>query len=341
MNKIKKKNSVISVKSKKGQQLAESKIDFANRELGGYLLKTDFKKKNTSFEVFVHGGNNITLKEYFSTPLNKKTFAVLLKNILVNLKALREKFYDSHNILLDINYVMIDSVYRNVYFAYIPIEPFDSGYSLNGFLLSIAKEAVFEKYEDTSYVNEYIRILNGNKNFSLFDLEEYVQILWSSFNVIKISQIRCPSCNSIIASDSSYCSICGHNLRSETEMSVTGVYDFTKNTRSIRPQVKIETPKTGLVLRKKITGESIEVNKNIFLIGRNESYCDYVLSDLSISGKHACIICKPDGTFYVKDNNSTNCTFINNRRLLPNKEEELTDGCEIRLSDIAFVVSIK
>ena len=341
MNKIKIKNNIISVKGKKGQQLAESKVDFANKELGDCLLKIDFEKKRSSFEVFVYGGEHITLKEYLSSPLNKKTFAALLKSILVNLDEMREKFYDYHNVLLDINYVMIDSVYRKVYFAYIPIEPFDAGFSLNKFLLSIANEAVFEQYEDTTYVNEYFRILKENNNFSLFDLEEYVQILYSGFHVIKVSQIQCPRCNSIITSDSSYCAQCGYNLYSRGEVDSKGIYDFVQNTEPIQPTVDTENTKSGLVLRRKITGENIEINKPIFMIGRNEHFCDYVIEDPSISSKHACILCKPNGVFYIADNNSTNCTFINNRRVFPNKEEELTDGCEIRFANVAFEVSMK
>lgn len=337
MNKIKFKNNIIMVKSKKGQQLAESKIEFANKELSDCLLKMECKKKRSSFVVFLYSERFITLKDYLLTPLNKKTFAVLLSNILDNLKVLKGKFYDYHNILLDINFVMVNPVTRKVCFAYIPIEPFDSGYSLNKFLLSIADEATFEQYEDTSYVSEYIRILNSNKNFSPFDLEEFVHILRSSFHVIKVTQINCPDCNAIISSDRSYCTQCGCNLHNRKDVFSKGIYDFSDNSKTIQPTCEI---KNGIILRRKITGEKTEVNKQEFVIGRSNECCDYVISDPSISSKHACIICKPSGSFVV-DNNSTNFTFINNRRVLPGIEEELSDGCEIRFANIAFEVSIK
>ena len=336
MNKIKFKKNVIKVKNKKGQQLAESKIDFANRELSGCLLKTDFKRKRSGFEVFIYGEEYITLKEYLSMPLSKKFFALLLKNIIDNLKVLRGKLYDYHNILLDINYVMINSSHRKVFFAYIPIEPFDSGCSLEQFLLSIANELKTEQNEDASFLDEYRRILSENRSFSLFDLEEYVRVLQSGLHNVNASQTVCPECNTAVTANSSYCPQCGRNLRDSGDGSSRGVI-IPESGGGYQQDSKIIS---GVVLRRKITNEKIEVNRKMFVIGRNGDSCDYCISDHSVSGNHAFIICKPSGAFVIKDNNSTNGTFINNVKLLPGREMELTNGCEIRLANIAFVVSL-
>lgn len=338
MNKIKIRKNIITVKSEKGQQLAESKVNFANKELSNCLLKIGFKKKRSSFKVIVYGEKYMTLKEYLSAPLDKKSFATLLKNISVNLETMRDKFYNPQNVLLDINYVMFDSVYRKIYFAYIPIEPFDSGFRLNEFLLSIADQATFESSEDTAYVDEYKRILSENTGFSFFDLNEYIERLNLDDSTKKKQHMYCPHCNSPINNGSVYCSKCGFNLLSVTTNNSKGTYNFWQTSISKEREEDIKAVKSGLVLRRKISGETIKISKPIFKIGRNKNLCDYVISDPSISGEHAIIISKSDGDFCIADNNSTNYTFLNNRRVLPNKAEELTNGCEIRFAKIAFEV---
>lgn len=64
-------------------------------------------------------------------------------------------------------------------------------------------------------------------------------------------------------------------------------------------------------------GQKCELNKEVFRIGRTAD-SDLVINDLKISRKHAEIISKSTGCYLV-DVGSTNFTYHNGKKLLPNQ----------------------
>lgn len=57
--------------------------------------------------------------------------------------------------------------------------------------------------------------------------------------------------------------------------------------------------------------ERVDINKPSFRIGKEKSYVDYfVMNNSAVSRIHADIISRA-GRYFIKDNNSTNRTFVN------------------------------
>ena len=82
--------------------------------------------------------------------------------------------------------------------------------------------------------------------------------------------------------------------------------------------------------------EHIVINRNIFKIGKDESYVDYcVKQNPTVSRNHADIIRKSDG-YYIVDKGSLNHTFINGRRIEPNVYEKLEHEDLIQIADEVF-----
>lgn len=89
------------------------------------------------------------------------------------------------------------------------------------------------------------------------------------------------------------------------------------------------------LIRKK-TGERVEINKNVFRIGKEKNYVDYCISDNSaVSRSHADII-KKDNEFYIVDNNSLNHTFLNSKQIPSSQMQKLSDYMIIQLADEIF-----
>lgn len=83
-------------------------------------------------------------------------------------------------------------------------------------------------------------------------------------------------------------------------------------------------------------GEKIEINKQVFQIGKERSYVDYfVMDNNAVSRSHADIITRGK-QYYVKDLNSKNRTFINNRAIPVEQEMELLDGDRLCLANENF-----
>lgn len=89
-------------------------------------------------------------------------------------------------------------------------------------------------------------------------------------------------------------------------------------------------------LIRRSTGEKIVINRNIFKLGKDAAYVDYLVdNNPTISRSHADIIRKKDG-FYVKDKGSLNHTFIDGRKLEPEKSVRLEPGSLLQLADEVF-----
>lgn len=84
------------------------------------------------------------------------------------------------------------------------------------------------------------------------------------------------------------------------------------------------------------TYEKVNIDKPVFRIGKEKSYVDYfVMSNNAVSRIHADIIVK-NGRYFVKDNNSTNHTFINGTMIPVNSETEIFDGDALMLANEPF-----
>lgn len=93
------------------------------------------------------------------------------------------------------------------------------------------------------------------------------------------------------------------------------------------------------LIRRK-TGERIQIDTNIFKLGKEKDYVDYCIVDNpAISRSHADIV-RQGEQFFIVDQNSLNHTFINGVELVPKQTIALQTGTEIRLADEIFEFKI-
>lgn len=104
---------------------------------------------------------------------------------------------------------------------------------------------------------------------------------------------------------------------------------------------KAAVPKALPYLIRESTEERIMLNKAIFKIGKATRGVDYTVGgNGAISRQHAFIIQK-DGVCYIKDNKSTNHTYVNGKRVEDGAEEILTHDSIVRLADEEFMFKIR
>ena len=89
-------------------------------------------------------------------------------------------------------------------------------------------------------------------------------------------------------------------------------------------------------LIRKNSFDRVDINKPVFRIGKERSYVDYfVANNNAVSRIHADIINK-NNCFFVKDENSTNGTYINGNRINPNEEVQVFNGDIITFANDEF-----
>ena len=89
------------------------------------------------------------------------------------------------------------------------------------------------------------------------------------------------------------------------------------------------------------TGERIDLDKAEFKIGHKASDVDYVISDNPAISRVHCVITKNNGVCFVRDNHSTNGTYINGDRLNEGEERFLTNNAVVILGNEEFIYHIR
>lgn len=103
----------------------------------------------------------------------------------------------------------------------------------------------------------------------------------------------------------------------------------------VKQEQKSDSEKLPYLVRRS-TGERIVINKDIFKLGKDATCVDYVVdNNPTISRNHANIERKKNGC-YVKDKGSLNHTFVDGKKLEPEKPKKLESGSLLQLADEVF-----
>ena len=371
---------LLVVKSRKGQRLDEREIHIINTAGVRGLLSFESLQKKDAFKLIFDLTGYISLREYLKNPFRKENFAKLLQNIFDNLKAMRSVNFRPQKLVLDMDYVMINPSTQELQFVYLPIQALENGTELRSFLLEIIREGSFVADEDREYVREYITILNTGINFSEFELEQYIERLQEKepdMQRIKCPKCKaqvgpedkfCPICGSPIEmkryTDSEKIYMppdvqTGDDMKGQTESrsqvaNGRGKGNTEYFTTILGPDSEKPEPVYGgtavlggankhvsSYLIRESTQERISVDKPVFRIGKEKSYCDYFVKDNSaVSRSHANIVVRGE-RFYVVDLNSTNHTYVDGRLIQPQEETEIFSGTRLRLGNEEFTFYIE
>ncbi len=124
----------------------------------------------------------------------------------------------------------------------------------------------------------------------------------------------------------------GGNVVTEDLDSVRDKEQSEEEKKSAKPVVKVNP-----YLLRETTGERTMITKAVFKIGKASRGVDYHVSgNGAISRQHALILKKGDD-YYLKDNKSTNHTYLGDRMLEDDEEILLKNNSRIRLGDEDFI----
>ena len=167
--------------------------------------------------------------------------------------------------------------------------------------------------------------------------------------------IFCSSCGVRLQKGVLFCSQCGTAVGNKAEIKEEKSYkdvehhteymadtcvidDDDDGTRLLgyEPEEEREVP----VLTRLKTKEAFKIDGNV-MIGSDPQKSDLVIAgNTYISRKHA-YISEKDGRYYITDCGSTNKTFVDGVRVMPNTTQEIKDGTQIRLANETFAFNFR
>ena len=97
-------------------------------------------------------------------------------------------------------------------------------------------------------------------------------------------------------------------------------------------------PQKRLSAALRYNGQRVEMTSMPFTVGRTG--CSFLMDSQTISRKHATFFME-NGSLYVKDEQSSNHTYVNGVMIEPLTPCQLTDGAEVRLGKEQLIVELK
>lgn len=357
--KIKKNKKEIIFQEKGLEKLRKDQVEIIQmrgKEL--LFLPMDLEKKRKVYKLTYNFTEYIQLSDFIKTPIDKDTFALILKNILQVSKNVQTQGLQESNIVFDISYIMINPAIKNLklYFIYLPLKQQWMDTGKKSLISQIVGNAVYvrEDEDDMNYVNELLSILKEGTQLKTSSLEQYVKRILDN-DSFKKNQKKCPFCKGEFDAEMLSCPYCGNKVQAEyidieynpnrteeEEPTNIGPRTFGNTNEELTTQVLKNEEKIQLYFIHQSTHEEIYIDKFPYTMGRS-SQCDYTFTKdkISISRVHVQIDVENENHFYITDKTSSFGTLLNSKKLEPNIKTRIGIGDIIKIVDEEFRVSYK
>ena len=369
--KTKKKDCHLVIKAKAafGESIDEKELDrFSRIYLRGFLKPRLIKKNQIEYT----GPIGISLFERLKRPLTKRDFLFIIEQIVVAVQKLQINSLPLNNLLMNIQYIYINEVTKEVQFIYVPITP-----SSNGNIIEFIESIVYsinpaQEEKDKDFVSRFIYFFRALKPFDINTIEKYI----AKEDRSVVSTIKKQNAGQsgfmtnkqqhyyehydeqstsgdeptgLLSEDDEATGLLDDEATSLLDDEATGLLNDEDEATGLltdtvsedtallaENQVNIRYPSLYRVL----TEETISINKPVFRLGKEKSYVDYfVTNNIAVSRSHADIVTRGN-RFFVIDLNSKNHTYINDRELPVHCEIEINDGDRLKLGNEEFIFHI-
>lgn len=362
--KVKSKDSKITIKSKldKDESINQREIDILNSKVIRGIMKPTVEG---SRKISYLSPAGVTLEEYLGSGISKNDFFLVFAQILEVVKSVDRNSFNINNLVMNLKYTFINKQTKEVHFIYQPIMSQRISANLASFLYDVAYNTKLALNEDVKPINELLAYIRGLNVVAVLPLENYILKVYPQIYK-QVKRQKPGQSEALVGSDVYY----RRNEWDEKKRKITDdkptslLSDYDEPTSLLNDEdeatsllVADDDDATSLLndddeatsllgdnssfqrfpyLIRKNTFDRIDINKPVFRIGKEKSYVDYFIGDNNtISRLHADIINR-DNRYYLKDNNSTNHSYINGSMVQGNQEAELFDGAVVTLSNEDF-----
>lgn len=306
----------------------------------GFLrLNLEKFKENRKAVLVCCASQLMKLSSFLNNQLGRDEFLDIVIQIIDRIKTCENNLLNINNIELDLDSMFIDANSQTVYTIYWPLVNNQSYIPAGTFFKNLLSKVNFYSNETTSFLVDYKNFFETLDPFSLSSFEKLIY----GFRGKKTKKISISPESTMLEHDDSGSQYNKpnkdvtynpfDNVRGYTDLSVVN-----KDDDEILNKVKISN-KSLILLRRSNSDRKEIVGSNVIL-GKDPKSCSFVISgNNAISRVHATIKLV-DNHFYLRDNNSTNHTFINGVKLNPKNKYILHDRDIIKFANEEFVCLI-
>ncbi|MGI6076972.1 MAG: FHA domain-containing protein [Fastidiosipilaceae bacterium] len=339
--KVKQDNGQITVESrlKRKEKINQQEIDvLSSRLIRGIMRPTVVGKRKLNYAA----PQGVTLKRYITKGLDRQEFLLIFVQIVELTKKILNLGFDLSNLVMDLDYTFINEATKEVHFVYQPLFGIDEQVNIFSYIYDLIFKTTFQLNEDLEFVNNLVYFLKNMPFYNPQSVEDYIrQVDPQIYQVVLGSGsksgavYRSQSAQPHTYNNDQYDDVVGTVLlEDESDYGTTLLSDSEDsfNQTTILNEVVPDAP----YLIRKDNNERIDIKPGVFRLGKDQGAVDYAIpTNNAISRLHAEIIAEGDA-YYIRDNHSTNHTYVNGTPIGPNQDTRIFAGDSIMLADQEF-----
>ncbi|MBO6166388.1 MAG: FHA domain-containing protein [Eubacterium sp.] len=243
----------------------------------------------------------LPLELFLKKQLYKGEFLSILSNIMNQLMYFDENKMPLNKLLLNIQYMYIELSTLDVQLIYMPVNKKFADCNITEFIQKFIGAIRFANMDCVELVDKILKYLDSKLMFDLQDFYNYVLSLEQDMLLEDAGQDSDPKgkgSTTVLTTSSNYSNPVPYLLRLKTN-------------------------------------ELIPILTKEFMVGKSADSNYQIIDNKKVSRRHA-IFRISNGECYVRDNESTNHTFVNGKLLQPGVEIILSNDDYIRLGDEEF-----
>lgn len=162
---------LVKAKASMGETIDEKELDRFSRVYLRGFLKPRLVKKNL---VEYTGPVGISLYERLKKPTTKRDFLFVLEQIVVAVQKLQANSMGLNNLVMNLQYVYINEVTKEIQFIYIPTAKGLQNLNLIEFIEAVAYSVKPADEKDNEFVSRFIYFFKAMKPFDINKVEAFV-----------------------------------------------------------------------------------------------------------------------------------------------------------------------
>lgn len=162
---------VVSVRTSIGEKVDEKELDRFSRVYLRGFLKPKLVKKNL---IEYTGPVGISLYERLKKPTTKREFFFILEQIVVAVQKLQANNMGLNNMMMNLQYVYINEVTKEIQFIYIPTVNGLQNLNLIEFIGAVVYSVKPADEKDNDFVSRFIYFFKAMKPFDINKVEAFI-----------------------------------------------------------------------------------------------------------------------------------------------------------------------
>lgn len=272
-------------------------------------------------------GNYICLDKVFKNSIEKEVLLTIFFNLIKELSRLTRKGIKLKYIILNKRYLYVNPEDLSIRFVCIPVENVEHNVDFKVFLRGLLASARYSNSDNLEYVGRLLNCINSNEysNTKLVELIREIggQNIGKPVKYIYNEQVlgEIEEASDSVAGEVTEVNMFDGQIEDmelakkfeevrKTEVKEPIVEPVIEVKKEPQPVAKPKYMPVSPYLVRMATNEKIHIDRERFNLGKSPMSNHYVIDNERVSRYHCAIVYR-NGRYYIKDNGSTNCTYVN------------------------------